>query len=98
MNLLCFNRWHPVVPIGLPHQVTVDDEYNGMRIPKGAMIIANTRSITWDETKFKDARLYKPGRFLPKPEGDGEIFPAGAVFGWGRRSVHCVQIAKLILC
>ncbi|KAI0768442.1 cytochrome P450 [Irpex lacteus] len=78
-------RWHPVVPLGLPHQVLVDDEYNGMHIPKGATVIANARSITWDETKFKQPRLFRPERFLPKPEGDGETFPVGAVYGWGRR-------------
>jgi cytochrome P450 len=43
------------------------------------------RSITWDERKFHEPKLFKPERFLPKPEGAGEIFPANAVFGWGRR-------------
>lgn len=32
-------RWMPVVPLGVPHRVTADDEYRGYRIPKGAMII-----------------------------------------------------------
>ncbi|GJE86818.1 cytochrome P450 [Phanerochaete sordida] len=78
-------RWHPVLPLGVPHQVMEDDEYRGMHIPKGATVIPNARSITWDERHYHDPRSFKPERFLPKPEGAGETFSQGAVFGWGRR-------------
>lgn len=33
-------RWIPVVPLGLPHRVTIDDEYQGISIPKGTIIIS----------------------------------------------------------
>lgn len=33
-------RWMPVVPLGLPHRVTTDDEYEGYSIPKGTIIIS----------------------------------------------------------
>ena len=36
-------RWHPIFPMGVPHFSTEDDEYNGMLIEKGSVIIANTR-------------------------------------------------------
>ncbi|KAI0092996.1 cytochrome P450 [Irpex rosettiformis] len=78
-------RWQPVTPFGLPHRLMVDDTYNGMFIPKGSVIIANTRSMTWDEEKFHEPQQFKPERFLPKPEGAGEIYPTNAIFGWGRR-------------
>ncbi|EKM55769.1 uncharacterized protein PHACADRAFT_195821 [Phanerochaete carnosa HHB-10118-sp] len=78
-------RWHPVAPLGIPHKATEDDEYRGMSIPKGATVIANSRSITWDEHKFHDPLAFKPERFLPKPVGAGEVLPQGGVFGWGRR-------------
>lgn len=32
-------RWRPAVPLGIPHRVMVEDEYDGYRIPKGSMII-----------------------------------------------------------
>ena len=31
-------RWKPVVPLGVPHRVLEDDEYNGYLIPKGAVL------------------------------------------------------------
>jgi len=34
-------RWQPATPLGVPHRTTEDDEYRGMRIPKGATVIAN---------------------------------------------------------
>lgn len=34
-------RWHPVAPMGLPHQSTEDDVCEGYFIPKGSMLFAN---------------------------------------------------------
>ena len=34
-------RWMPLVPMGIPHATTQDDEYMGYRIPKNATIIMN---------------------------------------------------------
>jgi cytochrome P450 len=34
-------RVFPVFPLGIPHAVTVEDEYKGMRIPKGSLLFAN---------------------------------------------------------
>lgn len=33
-------RWKPVVPFDTPHAVMEDDEYRGMFIPKGTIVIA----------------------------------------------------------
>lgn len=33
-------RWMPVAPFGIPHNVIVDDAYNGFHIPKGSDIVA----------------------------------------------------------
>lgn len=37
----CF-RWRSVVPLAVPHLSTEEDEYNGYRIPKGSIVVANT--------------------------------------------------------
>ena len=34
-------RWHPAAPMGVPHRVLADDEYNGHIIPAGATIFVN---------------------------------------------------------
>ena len=36
-------RWLPVLPMGVPHVVTHDDEYKGFFIPKDATIIPVSR-------------------------------------------------------
>ena len=35
-------RWNPVATIGVPHRSIQDDEYEGMFIPKGSVLIANS--------------------------------------------------------
>ena len=34
-------RWHTVAPIGVPHRVVSDDEYNGYFIPAGSIVTPN---------------------------------------------------------
>ena len=34
-------RWHPVLPLGIPHKTIKEDVYNGYYIPAGTMIIPN---------------------------------------------------------
>ena len=44
INALCKEllRWHPITPIGTPHNVTQDDVINGYFIPAGTIILGNT--------------------------------------------------------
>lgn len=35
-------RWQTILPIGVPHLLTADDEYNGFSLPAGAIIIPNS--------------------------------------------------------
>lgn len=43
INAICKEtlRMHPVLPFGVPHAASFEDEYKGMRIPKDATIFAN---------------------------------------------------------
>lgn len=34
-------RWNPVLPLGLAHLVSEDDEYGGYLIPKGTSVLPN---------------------------------------------------------
>lgn len=35
------HRWHPIIPMGIPHTSTEEDVCRGYRIPKGAMLLPN---------------------------------------------------------
>ncbi|KAI1172680.1 cytochrome P450 [Nemania sp. FL0916] len=79
-------RWHPIAPMGIPHQNTEDDVYEGYLIPKGSMLFANIWHFTHDPERYHDPFEFKPERFLPgaadKPEPDPKQF----AFGFGRRA------------
>ena len=32
-------RWRPTLPLGIPHRLMVNDEYNGYQIPAGSMVV-----------------------------------------------------------
>jgi hypothetical protein len=75
-------RWAPVGPLGLPHAVAEDDEYQGYRIPKGAFIMPAIAWFLKDPKVYHEPEQFKPERFLSAaPEPD----PALHVFGYGRR-------------
>ncbi|KAF8073651.1 cytochrome P450 [Lyophyllum atratum] len=77
-------RWHHPVPTGVPHQGSEDDVYDGMFIPKGSVVIANIRGMTWDDNIYEDPFTFDPTRYMQKPLGRGEPF-SGATWGFGRR-------------
>ncbi|THU79819.1 cytochrome P450 [Dendrothele bispora CBS 962.96] len=78
-------RWHPVVPLGVPHRSTADDVYNGMSIPKGSIIFSNIRGMSLDERIYSDPDSFNPMRFMPKEKGGKEEPYFVAQWGFGRR-------------
>ncbi|KAG6809525.1 hypothetical protein H0H92_015921 [Tricholoma furcatifolium] len=77
-------RWYNTVPLGIPHRSLEDDVYRGMFIPKGSLVIANTKAMTHDDKTYSNPSAFDPSRYLPLPEGKDEPHPAG-IFGFGRR-------------
>ncbi|KII84574.1 hypothetical protein PLICRDRAFT_179390 [Plicaturopsis crispa FD-325 SS-3] len=80
-------RWAPVTPQSVPHVVTVEDTYNGYRIPAKSIVIPNTWAMLHDETVYPNPSAFLPERFL---DAEGHIDPAVkdpacAAFGFGRR-------------
>lgn len=80
-------RLYPPVPLGVPHRAIEEDEYDGMRIPAGAVLIANIWSMMRDEKTFGAEPLsFRPERFLKDGHIDRSVMdPRAAVFGFGRR-------------
>lgn len=79
-------RMHPVLPAGFPRRVMQDDEYRGMRIPKGATVIPNVWAITHGQRHYPDPFRFDPERYLKDGAIDSDVLdPRVPVFGWGRR-------------
>ena len=73
------HRWRPVLPGGVPHAVTADDEYMGYHIPKGATVVGGHWAISMDEKMYPNPDNFESERFLKNPD-----LPYSQ-FGFGRR-------------
>jgi cytochrome P450 len=83
-------RWSSSMPFGVPHASSADDWYEGMFIPKGTVILPNTRVINFDPTVFgEDAARFNPARYLDEKGQVKALMDRreeGHVsFGYGRR-------------
>jgi len=76
-------RWHPVVPLGIPHATIDDDIYEGYYIPKGATVIGNAWAMSQDPVTFPEPEKFKPERFLGKKTQS--VDQLSFAFGFGRR-------------
>ncbi|KAK4237191.1 cytochrome P450 1A1 [Achaetomium macrosporum] len=89
-------RWRSGVPLGVPHQAERDDEYRGVKIKKGTIILACEWAINRVPTKYPDGDNYRPERWLEpgwptyqEPLTRYPNFREGQAmhsFGWGRRT------------
>ncbi|KAG2046890.1 cytochrome P450 [Suillus hirtellus] len=78
-------RWHPPAPLGVAHETSNDDVYEGYFIPKGAMVMVNQWALSRDEDIFPDASRFDPSRHLTV---DGKLKNSVVnhfAFGHGRR-------------
>ncbi|VUC26552.1 unnamed protein product [Clonostachys rosea] len=61
-------RWHPVLPLGVPHRVAKDDYYEGMLIPKDATVVIPSYAIHRSQRyNYTEPEEFKPTRFLGHP-------------------------------
>lgn len=75
-------RWWPIATMGFPHVATEDLEFEGYRIPKGAMIMPAVWWFLHDPTVYAEPESFDPSRYLsPRNEPD----PSPDAFGFGRR-------------
>ena len=57
-------RWAPVAPMGIPHVNTEDVEWEGWKIPKGSLVLANIWAYSHDENVYERPAEFRPERFL----------------------------------
>jgi len=86
-------RWHPPLPLGLPHATFEDDIYNGYLIPKGATVLGNVWAITHDENVYSEPYKFYPDRFIT-PDGQLNDDVVLANFGFGRRICGGLHLAR----
>ncbi|KAJ2930258.1 hypothetical protein H1R20_g6806, partial [Candolleomyces eurysporus] len=82
-------RWRDVIPLGVPHALSADDEYKGYRLPAGAIVIANGWAMLHDENIYANPFEFNPDRFIDPETGKIDYSrardPGHACFGFGRR-------------
>ncbi|KZT41671.1 cytochrome P450 [Sistotremastrum suecicum HHB10207 ss-3] len=87
-------RWHPVAPLGLPHRLTEDDEYEHMFIPAGATVQPNIWQIAHDEDTYPNPMTFDPERHLSQDGKHTQPDPMTYVFGFGRRICPGMHFAE----
>ena len=61
----------PSSQLGVPHQSTEDDVYEGLFIPKGSVVFGNVYAIHMDLNLYPDPEVFRPERFYRPGEGMG---------------------------
>lgn len=79
-------RWGLLAPFAVPHMLTRDDEYEGMFLPGGSLIIPNSWAIANDEVAYPEPAKFDPERYLRDGKLDEDVLaPEVFAFGYGRR-------------
>ncbi|KAI0330485.1 cytochrome P450 [Cubamyces sp. BRFM 1775] len=82
-------RWHNVIPLGVGHCTTEDEELGGYFIPAGTVIVPNVWAVMHDPQHYSDPDQFNPDRFIRDGKLDPDVLdPTSFVFGFGRRQAH----------
>ena len=57
-------RWYPFGPIGVPHMMSQDDEYEGYKLPAGTMVTWNMHHLSRSPDEYQDPERFWPERFM----------------------------------
>ncbi|TBU63498.1 cytochrome P450 [Dichomitus squalens] len=83
-------RWHVVVPFGVPHCTTRDDELRGYYVPANTVLLPNIWACLHDPEAYQDPEDFRPERFIRDGKLDPSVRdPSAFAFGFGRRRVVC---------
>ncbi|PPQ70818.1 hypothetical protein CVT24_001035 [Panaeolus cyanescens] len=88
-------RWAPPLPLGIPHASTQDDEYNGLFIPKGSLILANIWHMLHDSSTYQNPMDFSPDRYNGNDIEMKKV--KDVVFGFGRRVCPGMHFAQSTL-
>ncbi|KAH9889919.1 cytochrome P450 [Cubamyces lactineus] len=79
-------RWHNVIPLGVGHCTTEDEELGGYFIPAGTVIVPNVWAVMHNPQYYPEPDKFDPDRFIRDGKLDPDVLdPASFVFGFGRR-------------
>lgn len=89
-------RMFPVAP-GIPREAIVDDEFNGLRIPKGTMVSVNSTYIHRSPDFYDEPEKFIPERWLDPDRSPSKVQSPFAYlpFGTGARSCFGQRFAML---
>lgn len=87
------HRWHPVLPLGLPHCASQADEYRGWHIPAGSIVFPNVWPMLHDPERYPDPEKFDPERFLRANAPGTNDDPKFHAFGYGRRECPGMYVA-----
>ncbi|EJD48008.1 cytochrome P450 [Auricularia subglabra TFB-10046 SS5] len=102
-------RKYPVGPIGIPHTAQEEDEFEGMEITKGALILPVVWTMMHNEDAYGlEPEHFNPERFLENGAINPDMQdPRVNLFGFGRRKcpgLHFadanvfIQVATMLKC
>ncbi|KAF2111242.1 cytochrome P450 [Lophiotrema nucula] len=79
------HRWHPVLPMGLPHSSIEEDVCRGYRVPKDSVLLPNNWFFTHDPAVYLEPMKFNPDRHITTRSHPAEPDPRNYIFGYGRR-------------
>ncbi|KAF8484314.1 cytochrome P450 [Gautieria morchelliformis] len=78
----------------VPHRLTRDDTYNGLFLPAGSTVIANSWAMLHDPTVYPELEKFSPDRFLMAEGHTPQPDPRNVAFGFGHRACPGMEIAE----